>query len=323
MQIMSLEQTIIEDEIIAAVPPHPHIVRKLAAFEEPPPFPLPGLPKPKGKHLYVLTSASSNLTVKEFLKNYRSEVSPERFERMICFILLQLFLALHHLYRHGVVHRDLSPDVLFINPNNHHVQLGDFSYALCKKNSNFVYSFKELKWLGGSDARLPPEIVDTPDKAQELNYSHTDVFAAGCIIYEMMGQANPFESEPDLIHSYTLADLPPMPPFTSYSTYLEKVTHMLLKRDTSERTSAATALQIMSCLLWLPHSWIKQPTRESLMQNYLLYEKTRLVADIAETTTKGFSVLPLEGLLKSSFFTLVSSGQILKTLETYAGELSS
>lgn len=307
----------------SCLPPHPHIVRRLAVMSDPPPFPICGIPTPQGKCVYVLTNAATNVCLKDFLAHQRSHLSQEKFERLVCLVLLQLFLALHHLHRHGVVHRNLTTKTILINPDNYHLQLSDYTYALHKKGT-FVYAAQEVKLLGGEDSCLPPEIANNSSTAQELNYSGTDVFEAGCLIYQLLGQENPFESEPGLIHSYTMADLPPLPPFSPYSLHLQRIAHLLLVPDPQNRISAATSLQVLSCLLWLPHAWITQPVPESHVQSFLIYEKTRLVAELAEMWIKQSARAPsLEELLKSSFFTLMSTSQILKSLESYSHEIAS
>ena len=254
---------------------------------------------------------------------YRGKVSQERYERMVCFILLQMFLALHHLHRQGIVHCDLSPDSLLINPDNHHVQISDFSFALCKKSKGFVHSRQDVNILTDTSCRFPPEIMGAMHKQTELDFSGTSVFQSGCLIYELMGQDHPFESEPELIHTYTLADLPPFAPSSPYSSHLQVLTRLLLNPEQKSRISAAATLQILSCLLWLPHSWTLQPVAETHVHNYLIYEKTRLVAEFGENFAKSEPKdhVQLEGLLKSSFFTLVSANQILKTLETYSRDM--
>ena len=307
----------------STLPPHPHIVRRLAVMSEPPPFAITGLHEPQGKCVYMLTNAATNICLKDFLAQQRSHLSQEKFERLVCLVLLQLFLALHHLNRHGVVHRNLTSKSILINPDNCHVQLSDYSYAIHKKGS-FVYGAQEVKVIGGDDTWLPPEIVNNPSTSQELNYSNTDVFQAGCLIYQLLGQESPFESEPELIHSYAASDLPPLPPFSPYSLHLQRIAHLLLEPDPKNRISAATSLQVLSCLLWLPHAWITQPVPESHVQSFLIYEKTRMVADLAEMWVQRSASTPsLEQLLKSSFFTLMSTNQILKSLESYAQEISS
>ena len=324
-QVVDNKRSQLEDEVAQQVSPHPHIVRRLAIFSSTPTFHIPGLPKLRGLHKYLLSSASSNITVREFLRNYRREASLERYERMVSFVLLQMFLALHHLHRQFVVHCDLSPDSLIINPNNHHVQVSNFSFALCKKSKSFKYPRQDVKFLSELRGRFPPEITSKIEGNHELDFSSTSVFQAGCLIYELMGQDHPFESEPELVQSYTMADLPPFPPSTPYSPHLQLLTRLLLDPDQSKRISAATGLQILSCILWLPHSWTVQPVAESHVHHYLIYEKTRLVAEFGESSTKGSpkNVVELEGLLKSSFLTLVSANQILKTLETYSRDMTS
>ena len=320
---MDEEQWEVEEAMSQCLPPHPHIVRRMAVMSDPPPFTINGLHTPPGKCVYVLTNASTNVCLTDFFAQQRSHLSQEKLERLVCLVLLQLFLALHHLHRHGVVHRNITSKSILINPDTYHVLLSDYSYALHKKGS-FVYSAQEVKQLGGEESFLPPEIVKSSDTAQELNYSSTDVFEAGCLVYQLLGQESPFESEPELVHSYVKADLPPLPPFSPYSLHLQRIAHLLLDPDPQARISAATALQVLSCLLWLPHAWIQQPVPESHVQNFLIYEKTRTVADLAEMWVKRSAHAPsLEELLKSSFFTLMSTSQILKSLESYSNEISS
>lgn len=320
---MDEQQWEVEEAMSSCLPPHPHIVRRMAVMSDPPPFAISGLHAPQGKCVYVLTNAATNMCLKDFLLQQRSCRSPEKFERLVCLVLLQLFLAMHHLRRHGVVHRNITSKSILINPDNLHVQLSDYAYALHKEGS-FVYSVQEVNRLSAEDSCMPPEIASNSSTTQELDYSGIDVFEAGCLIYQLLGQEHPFESEPELIHTYGMSDLPPLPLFSPYSLHLQRIAHLLLKPDPQSRISAATALQVLSCLLWLPHAWITQPVPQSHVLNFLVYEKTRLVADLAEMWVKRSAHAPSqEELLKSSFFTLMSTNQILKSLESYSLEILS
>ena len=241
---------------------------------------------------------------------------------LVLLSLTQLFSALKYLYANGVCHRDVGMECLYATKTEGGhwlVRLGDFSYALHRPGpvnaTTFVYGYHELNWLGGTDCRLPPEIIDTPQNAQTVDYSHTDSFSAGCLMYDLCGKGNPFELDPELIfYQYADQDLPEFNCVQKNTQHLHKLANLLLKRDPSKRVSASTALLVCQALQWLPEEWLQEPISESQVRCLLGAEKALLVAEMAKREKKG---MPLDVLLKAEFLLNCDVSELIRALSLF------
>ena len=300
------EQEIALSRLLA---PHPHLSFVRAVLTTPPPF-LPSCSSPTS---YIIRDCINGEPLNQLLPKLRQSLSPEDYTKHVLLCLVQVFSALSYLHSNGVCHRDVGLDCLYATPHGDHwlVRLSAFDYALHRPGpvtaTSFVYGYHELKWLGGADSRLPPEIMDTPEEAQTVDYSRTDCFAVGCIMYEMMGLKNPFESDPDLVYkSYTEADLPR---FTHTSPFLQHLADLLLTRDPQRRLEASMALLITQAHLWLPGNRLREPVpAETQLSHHLVYERAQLVACLAKTAPS----LPL--LLKAQFLLSCDTSELIGVL---------
>ena len=306
-----------EVEFSRRLQPFPHLSLVRAALDPPPPS--SSLPP---SFRYLLRDCTHGGLLAELLPTKRKVLSPEAYVELVLLCLVQVFSALQYLYSNGVCHRDVGLDCLYVTHygSDWLVRLGNFRYALHRPGpvtaASFVYGFHELKWLGGADSRLPPEVMDTPGDTQTIDYSHTDCFAAGCLIYEMMGMVNPFEHNPDLVYrQYSEQDLPSMVISTVLTHHLHQLACLLLSRDPNHRLGASSALLISQALLWLPLSWFTEPISATTMQCHLNLEKALLVATLAGRDS-GPAPLPL--LLKAKFLLHCDTAELLRALSLFS-----
>lgn len=312
----------VDVELSQKLPPYLNLSLVRSILPAPPADTLPGLPQGSK---YILRDCIDRRLLAQLLKDKQQSLSPEAYVEFVLFCLIQVLSAIKYIHCRGVCHRDVGLDSLYVTPCGSEwlVRLANFNYALHRPGLispatlSFVYGYHELKWLGGADSRLPPEVMDTPEGTQSLDYSHTDCFAVGCIIHEVLGNGNPFELDPGLIYrEYTPDDLPSLPPTSSLSPYLQRLTHLLLCRDPSERIGASTALLISQALLWLPTHWFRDPTSETLVRHHLSYEKAMLISSMA---MGGTHPLPLSPLLKAQFLTSCDVSELLRALSLFPG----
>ena len=110
--------------------------------------------------------------------------------KQVAAFLAPIVEALDYLHSKGIVHRDLKPENIFVLDNGR-VKLMDFGIA---RGSQFTVATATHQGLG-TPAYMSPEQV-------EGRFSEaSDQYSLGCIVYEMLSGAPPF-NDPD---PYTLA----------------------------------------------------------------------------------------------------------------------
>ena len=111
----------------------------------------------------------------------------------------QLADILHDLGQHRVVHKDLKPANILIQPESQQVKLIDFSIAsLLPKETQEIQSANTLE---GTLAYLAPEQTGRMNRG--IDY-RTDFYALGVTLYQLLSGQLPFESEDplELVHCH-------------------------------------------------------------------------------------------------------------------------
>ena len=313
-----------EGEKATLLPAHPNICRAMAFFTDNPPSKLVKFKVKKG-HSVAITDCVPMATVSEFVKQNLISMKQLEYDRHVLLILVQLFSALKHLRQNGTVHRDLCADTCRYNPKSGIMKLTDFTYALHRPapvtTSTFLYGYGELKWLGGTGSKLPPEIINTPDDCQSLDYSMSDTFAAGCFIYELFGMQPPFDKDEKLIYkNYTRDDLVHIPRRSQYSSLINQLVNLLLQVDSSKRIKPHTALLLVQAILWGPVSWVHGTVSETGIQSYLAVEKARLVTSVALNSLKAGEKPSVELMLKNMFIQECKPNNLINALSLLNAE---
>jgi NIMA (never in mitosis gene a)-related kinase len=141
-------------------------------------------------------------------------------------------LALKHLHERHVLHRDLKSQNLFITGSGR-LRIGDFGIA---KVLDSTAAF--AKTTIGTPYYLSPEIC------QERPYSwSSDVWAMGCILYEMAALRVPFDAANirALVSKITRGPMPIVP--SRYSPELQRLCADLLQREERKRPTSTDVLR--------------------------------------------------------------------------------
>lgn len=165
-------------------------------------------------------------------------------QRISVLLLCQLLEAVAHLTAHKIAHRDLKNDNLLIDctdPEAPILVISDFGCCLADRSNGLMlsYSSPEID-KGGNAALMAPEIYTMrPGTFSVLNYSKSDLWAAGAIGYEIFGADNPFYGGRDKATlrsaTYKDEDLPELP--DSMPLILRELIKNCLCRNSNEVSS--------------------------------------------------------------------------------------
>ena len=120
--------------------------------------------------LYIIMEYGGNTDLKKYIKKQGNNLIEEK---TIKNIIIQICLGLKEIHKNKLIHRDLTPDNIFMDGNNN-IKIGDFSV------SKILTTNKYTKSKVGKYHYFAPEI----EKEKEYN-NKADIYALGCIIYEL------------------------------------------------------------------------------------------------------------------------------------------
>ncbi|KAJ4333593.1 G2-specific serine/threonine protein kinase [Didymella glomerata] len=158
-----------------------------------------------------------------------------------------------------ILHRDLKPENIFLGDDNS-VKLGDFGLSKILQSHDFASTYV------GTPFYMSPEIC----KAEQYG-PHSDIWALGCIIYEMCAKQPPFNAKThfDLIQKIKSGRYPDIP--ACYSAELRKVIASCLQVTPDHRPDTAA-------LLNLPIVKLMRKEQEVVKLGQDLKEQRRLAA---------------------------------------------
>ena len=148
----------------------------------------------------------------------------------------QIAQALEHAHNAGIIHRDLKPANLFLSKKGR-LKLGDFGIARDTEATALTAAGKTV----GTYAYMAPEQI----QAGMAITGRTDLYALGCLMYELIVGETPFESENpmDMLMQhlnddpYNVAEtVPECPP------QLDLLIERLLAKDPEDRPYDALAV---------------------------------------------------------------------------------
>ena len=151
-----------EEEILRMLD-NPNVIHLLSVFHAPGPSPLT-------IYIFFVTELMP-MTLRAFMKEHTPV------EHIFALVYaFQMFAGLAHIHGRGVMHRDMSPDNLVVDPSTGKLKIIDFGFAkVATGNSESV-----------------PYLTERPYRAPEMIYGckkyHTpvDVWAAACIFAELL-----------------------------------------------------------------------------------------------------------------------------------------
>jgi hypothetical protein len=120
-------------------------------------------------------------------------------------LVLSLARAVHFAHQHGVVHRNIKPANVLLGANGV-LKLTDFGLA---KLLNAERNATKSGTILGTVKYMAPEQAD--GRVRDIG-PHTDVYALGVLLYELLTARPPFQGDTDLAVRKQIATAEPVPP---------------------------------------------------------------------------------------------------------------
>jgi serine/threonine protein kinase len=150
---------------------------------------------------------------------------------------IQICAALDHAHKIGVIHRDLKPANLFLAEDGR-VKIGDFGLARDLNSARLTLDGQTV----GTCRYMPPEQIT----GDEQLTGAVDLYALGCILYEMLVGRTPFDGRTIVeIFEAHLNDFPKEPTelVRDCPDELSNLVMQLLEKSPADRPAEAAAVQ--------------------------------------------------------------------------------
>lgn len=179
---------------------------------------------------YIVMEFVDGVTLREMLQN-GPRILPERGLEIVAGVLA----ALDYAHRHGIVHRDIKPANVMINT---HGDAKVMDFGIARAVSDAATSVTATSAVMGTAQYLSPE-----QARGEVADARSDIYAAGCVLYELLTGSTPFTGDSPVSIAYqhvnsqvvSPSSLDPSIPATLDSIVL----HALAKNPSSRYQTAA------------------------------------------------------------------------------------
>jgi WD40 repeat protein/serine/threonine protein kinase len=186
-------------------------------------------------YLYLVLEHTTGMTLAEKMRGaveWRSAVD----------LLLPITQALAYAHERGVIHRDIKPGNIYINPDGQPI-LSDFSVAR-------IVEDEETRDVTGTNAGLGSPTYMSPEQGKGMPVDYrADIYSLGVIFFEMVTGKPPFTAENDMEVLIQQVITPPPSPrkfVPDLPASVERIILTTLKKDPDERFQSVE--ELMSAL---------------------------------------------------------------------------
>ena len=149
-------------------------------------------------------------------------------------LLRQICDGLEHAHEHGLIHRDLKPDNIIVDPDGT-ARIVDFGIALLREGSSDSH---ERLTTGGIVLGTPQYMAPELAMGSEIDH-RIDLFALGVICFQMFSGNMPFAGDGVTVAMANITA--PTPKMPGVDPLLEALTHKLMAKDREKRPASAAA----------------------------------------------------------------------------------
>jgi beta-lactam-binding protein with PASTA domain/tRNA A-37 threonylcarbamoyl transferase component Bud32 len=187
-----------------------------------------GVPQP-----YIVMEYVAGRTLRDILREGR-KILPERALEITSGVLS----ALDYSHRAGIIHRDIKPGNVMLTPSGD-VKVMDFGIA--RAISDAASTMTQTAAVVGTAQYLSPE-----QARGETVDSRSDVYSAGCLLYELLTGRPPFVGDSPVAVAYQHVREPASPPSdhdTDLPAALDAIVMKSLAKRVEDRYQSAAAMR--------------------------------------------------------------------------------
>lgn len=206
---------------ILSARPHPFFIRLHSTFHD------------ANKLYFVVTYAKNGELLPHIVKYGSFDVDVTRF------YTAEIISALEHLHSLGIVHRDLKPENILLDERMH-IQITDFGSAkIISRDFCDEVDIGEIE-LNGHNSFVGTAQYVSPEMLSDKSCSpSTDLWALGCIVYQMISGLPPFRASNEYLTFQKILKLKYEFP-DGFNPVVRDLVENLLVLDPNQRLGAAT-----------------------------------------------------------------------------------
>ena len=139
----------------------------------------------KDNKFNIIMEYAGNKTLKSYIKDRGDKLIDSK---TLNNIIKQICLGLKEIHKENIIHRDISPDNIFIDEKNLKIKIGDFGISTISQ-----YSYSPV----GKYKYMAPEMqLEVEDEKKKVRYNKSvDIYALGCVLYELFTLRNYFDDD--------------------------------------------------------------------------------------------------------------------------------
>ncbi|KAG1706199.1 Serine/threonine-protein kinase Nek9 [Nymphon striatum] len=214
------------------------------------------------------------------LAQYLSQKKQRMEEKEILNFFHQMCSAMQHMHEHNILHRDLKTANIFLTKDAK-IKIGDFGISK-------MLTTKQ----GGANTVLGTPYYISPEMCEGKVYnSKSDIWALGCILYEMACLQKTFEGTnlPALVNKIMKGQFAPVK--GNYSPHFKKLVRDLLQKDPEFRPTSRELMLARLPELMSQYDEVNSEVEDDLITSSGLYRvKSSLIRSARIAAGKSFSV---------------------------------